>query len=271
MSLETLGPRSLCGGPVRGARLVRLTYFDDAGLFNKKQEPFIVIGGCIVNADCQLDALERAIRSIAECFIPKQDLPGFVFHATELWSGGKYFQRDRWPREKRMEILHALAEIPQRLEIPLSFGFQERAAAEKFARLHGVRLDWSSRDLELSLYADTYARFAESIELSMREAWPDEITILIGEDNPNIRSLTKVAHNHFRDPEWVKNINGELTYFPFERIKEGVHFSPKQESVPLQLADLATFCIKKRLVKDRDARGLYAKLKPMMLFHPKGV
>jgi hypothetical protein len=61
----------MSGGAVRGSRLVRLTDFDDAGLFNKKQEPFIVIGGYIVHADCQLEALERAIRKVAADYIPE--------------------------------------------------------------------------------------------------------------------------------------------------------------------------------------------------------
>jgi catechol 2,3-dioxygenase-like lactoylglutathione lyase family enzyme len=168
-----------------------------------------------------------------------------------------------------MAILKDLCQIPRSLDIPLSFGFQERSAAERFARAHGTRLDWSDRNLELSLYADTYARFAESIERTMRDVWPDEITILIGEDNAAIRALAKTAHNHFRDPDWIRATNPRLTYFPFERIKEGVHFSPKNESAAIQLADLVTFFVKKRLVKDKKARDLYSQLKPMMLFHPK--
>lgn len=256
--------RSLSGHELSGAKLVRLTYFDDAGLFNQKQEPFIVIGGCMVDADRQLVALEEEIAKVAEKHIPEEDRDGFVFHATALWSGSKYLDRDEWPLERRFAILRDLVRIPRMLDIPLTFGFQDRSAAERAT----PNLDWTSRDLELSYYADTYARFAESVERSMREIWPDEITIIFGEDNDAIRAMVKVAHNHFRDPAWVKSTNPSLTYFPFKKIKEGVHFSPKPESMPLQIADLVTFFVKKRLMRDKRAREFYAELKHLLLFHP---
>ena len=243
---------------------MRLSYFDDAGLFNGKQEPFIVIGGCIVDGDQQLVALEDELDRLICKHIPEQDRPGFVFHTTELWSGGRYFKRDKWPLEKRLKILHDIADIPQKLDIPLTFGHQSREAARRFA----PDRDWTERDLELSLYADTYARFAESVEQVMREVWSEENAILIGEDNDAIRSMVKVAHNHFRDRQWVEATNPNLIYFPFERIREGVHFSPKNESRPLQIADFVTFFVRKRLMKDRKAWDFYAKIEPHLLIHP---
>lgn len=42
---------------------MRLTYLDDAGLFNPKQEPFIVIGGAIIDADKQLIPLRSTLKA----------------------------------------------------------------------------------------------------------------------------------------------------------------------------------------------------------------
>jgi hypothetical protein len=50
----TLGVRrdpSLRWGPLRGDKIVRLVYLDEAGISNPKDEPFLVIAGIAVNAD----------------------------------------------------------------------------------------------------------------------------------------------------------------------------------------------------------------------------
>lgn len=244
---------------------MRLTYFDDAGLFNAQQEPFIVIGGIIVNGDEQLIPLENAIDALVRKHIPEKDWNGFVFHATELWSGGRYFARDAWPLEKRLEILGDLAAIPGQLETPVSLGYQDREVA---LRLLGAERR-GLRETELSLYLDCYARFCETVEHFMREVADDEVTLLIGEDNDAIRSMVKAAHQSFRDAKWVDSTNPLLTYFPFEKIREGVHFSPKPESKALQIADVCTFVIKRRLMNDPHVTAFYDLLKPWMIVHPE--
>lgn len=250
---------------VKGHRLMRLTYFDDAGLFNAQQEPFIVIGGVIVHADAQLIPLEEHIDRLVHEHIPEGDRTGFVFHAMELWHGGRYFDRENWPLQKRLEILADLAAIPAKFDIPVSFGYQKREHAWRF--IGPAKLN--SREVELQLYSDTYARFCESIEMFMREAASDEITVLIGEDNDAIHAVAKMAHQHYRDPNWVKETAPLLTYFPFERIRESVHFAKKPESKALQIADMCTFIIKRRLMNDPRIGPLYEALEPMMVVLPK--
>jgi hypothetical protein len=51
----------------------------------------------------------------------------------------------------------------------------------------------TARETELQLYADTYSRYCEAIEKFMRDVYPHEITLLIGEDNSAIRAITKEA------------------------------------------------------------------------------
>ena len=251
--------------PPHGKKVVKLTYFDDAGLFNAKQERYIVIGGCIVDGDSQLVTLESEISRLVEKYIPEDHRAGFVFHATELWSGGKYFNRDNWSFTRRLEILRDLVAIPRKLAIPLVFGFQDRAGAQSLP----PDPKWGDQNLELILYAHTYARFAETVERFMRKLWPDENTILIGEDNDAVRKMTKAAHNLYRNPAWVRSTNSQLLFFPFQRIREGVHFSPKHESAPLQLADIVTFFVKKRLMHDPNAGEFYSKLTDSLLVLPK--
>lgn len=244
---------------------MRLTYFDDAGLFNAQQEPFIVIGGVIVHADEQLIPVEEYIDALVQKHIPKGDWDDFIFHAMELWSGGRYFKRDKWSLEKRLEILADLAAIPEKFGIPVPFGYQDRKHAWRFFDPG----KFTARQIELQLYSDTYARFCESIEEFMRKAASNEITLLIGEDNDAIRALTRKAHQLYRDPKWVRETAPLLTYFPFERIREGVHFAGKPESKALQIADVCTFIIKKKLMNDPRIGPFYEALEPMMVILPK--
>jgi hypothetical protein len=111
---------------------LRLTYFDDAGLFNSQHEPFIVIGGMVVHGDDQLIPLENRLDELVEKHISIEDRNGFIFHAMEIWSGGRYFNRDKWSFETRVRILDDLVSIPNDLEIPVSFGYQNRQHAWRF-------------------------------------------------------------------------------------------------------------------------------------------
>src|SRR4051794_26608716 len=115
--------RSISGVPLNGNRLVRVAYLDEAGVSNPNHEPFLVVGGIIIDADRQMIAIEDRIDEICSDHIPEEDREGFVFHATELWSGGSYFDRKTWPREKRHQISMDIISIPRDFDIPISFGF----------------------------------------------------------------------------------------------------------------------------------------------------
>jgi hypothetical protein len=51
--------RALCGGELSGERLVRLVYMDEAGIGKLADEPALVAGAVILNADRQLAQVER--------------------------------------------------------------------------------------------------------------------------------------------------------------------------------------------------------------------
>jgi hypothetical protein len=259
------GARSISGTRLHGSCLVRLTYLDDAGLFNKAQEPFIVIGAAVIDADKQLIAVEDHIESLVRKHIPEKDWDGFVFHATELWSGGKYFKREEWPKEKRLAILEDLAAIPKQFDIPITFGFQAR----EFMRPSFYPPHYTDRDRELQGHVDAFTRCCETVEHFMRECTEDEITLLIFEDRDSVRQLVKEAHALYRDPKRMKAF-GHFLYFPFTKIRDTVHFAKKSESRHLQIADTCTFIIKKHLMKDPAIAPFYEALKPLLLVLPKG-
>jgi hypothetical protein len=47
------------------------------------------------------EAVENDIGSVIAKFIPEKDRDGLILHATELFSGGKYFDRINWRNKVR--------------------------------------------------------------------------------------------------------------------------------------------------------------------------
>src|SRR5215204_1657970 len=112
--------RAFGGAALEGESLVRLVYVDEAGISNRRHEPFLVVAAAIVDADKKLIALERHFDKLVERHIPEEHRGEFVFHATELFNGGgKVFKRPlpneqnpQWPIERRLKIADDLADIP---------------------------------------------------------------------------------------------------------------------------------------------------------------
>jgi hypothetical protein len=75
------------GGPLHGHKLVRIAYLDEAGISDK--EPFAVVAAVIIDGDRHWRALHDALSGLADLCAPPEKRNGFIFHATELFGGGK--------------------------------------------------------------------------------------------------------------------------------------------------------------------------------------
>jgi hypothetical protein len=110
-----------------GRKLVRFAFLDEGGI--AQHEPNVVVAGVYVHADDQLIPLETELEALVHKHIPEKDWDGFVFHAANIWSGSKFFKdRDAWPWERRAAILDDLANIPQKLEIPIIYSWLSKDA-----------------------------------------------------------------------------------------------------------------------------------------------
>jgi hypothetical protein len=110
-----------------GHNLVRLVYLDEGGV--SAREPLVVVAGVVVNADRSLVAVESYLDVLIEKHIPPADRSAFIFHATELWSGSRYFKDDAlWPLDRRLAILDDLVQIPRMFDIPVVYGLPGRTS-----------------------------------------------------------------------------------------------------------------------------------------------
>jgi uncharacterized protein DUF3800 len=262
-----LAPKALGRGLIGGDRLVRFVYLDEAGISNAAQEPFVVVAGPLVHADGQWKALDAELRAIAEEELPAEmrENSEFVFHTTELFSGGKKFPRDQWSRERRWSILDRLVSVPQRHNIPVAWGFAER---ERLAAYDPEQYEGIPRDPAALSHAIAFVICAISVERWLRENTKDEVATIVAEDNPQIRQHLKGAQLWAQRTKnfGAMSIFANAGYLPFERIVDTVHFARKSESALLQLADVCAFFIKRALMKKPEAERFIAPIRKQM-FH----
>lgn len=274
MSASITGSRAFGGLPLRGNKIMRLVYLDEAGISNPAHEPFLVVAGVAVNADKQFKEIEGYLDGLAKKHIPDEKRGGFAFHAMELFHGTKNFNRTTWEFEKRLEILDDLALIPKKFDLPVCWGATERQSAPGL-----LSKPTSPLLLEQIIHGNAFFKFVMQIEVVMRATANDEVAMLIAEDRPIMRRMLKIAHAMLqgraprRFQEELDNIKGEFftKLLPLERIIETVHFAQKGKSSLLQVADICAFSIKRGMMKASHSERLFGSLRGQLVFTPSVV
>ena len=242
---------------------MRVVYLDESG--TSRREPLALVAGVIIDADHQMIAVEERLEQLVRKHIPEADHENFFFHATNIWSGTKYFKdRDVWPLSRRCEILHDLVRIPSQCDLPILFGCCPRN--RQLTKSSGAPIEESERDAVVHSIA--FLECACRIEKIMRQLWPTEVALLIAEDRPIVRKTLRQVQSWAQN-KTVPHEGEEREYLPFRHIRDTPHFAGKKESPLLQLADICAFVIRGHLNERRHNRPLYDKLRPMMVVHPK--
>lgn len=245
--------------------MVRLVYVDEAGISDKRQEPFLVVAGVIIDADKQLVALERHLDKIVARHIPPEHHGNFVFHASHLFNGGgKVFTRDNpeWPLQKRLAIADELAAIPAKFRIPLPMTWVERANFPSNAEYRSIRTD---AEKTLAAHVAAFVACAIQVEQWMRRQTNGEVCMMVVEDNDNARRFIRQFQNYYQTQDVAKDLDAEARkFFPFRRIKHDPLFEPKKRSSILQLADFWAYVAKRFAMdtEDRRYRRFYDPMHP---------
>lgn len=252
--------------PLAGERLVRLTYLDEGGI--SAQEEDVVVAGVIVDGDRQLAAVEKHLRELTIKHIPEPDRRGFIFHATNIFSGTKYYKnRELWPWERRAAILNDLADIPDLFQLPIAFGIANKR------RIDGEVPQASAVVLDLVYHACAFANATQVVERYFRRDYPDEFTIIIAEDRQSVRRFMKEVQAVLQGrgsvdlPEDVLSLFGEL---PYHHIRDTLHWAAKHESPLLQVADTCAFLLRGAAAKHPRADQFVERLVASTLLYPEG-
>ena len=256
--------RAIDGSPLVGQRLVRIVYLDESGTSREEQQA--VVAGVVIDGDNQLVAIEEHIERLVERHIPEEDREGFIFHATNIWSATKYFKdRDAWPLDRRLEILHDLVEVPEQFDLPVVYGSCPRNEPIEGAPAGSI-VDEHVRDIVVHSIA--FYECARVVEKVMREYWPEENAVLIAEDRPSVKETVRHVHSRMRTRK-LPPLGADHNYLPLSHIRDTVHWAGKMHSRHLQLADICAFVIRGHLDGHPQNTPLYSKLLPMMAVYPK--
>jgi hypothetical protein len=256
--------RCFGGGILEGGSPVRLTYLDEAGISNPRQEPYLVIAGIILHGDQHWRPLEEELRAIGRRYLPDEAKP--LFHAKDIFHGSGAFDRNnkKWPRHRRWHLLAELCELPRKFDVPVVVAFTERARfrtqiLEQFPKL-------SAANIQIITHADTFVRAAMAVEGWMSlSANKNESALMVAEDAPNMRKILKAVHSGYTDR--FRLIGDGLKLFHSNHIVDTVHFAGKRESMPLQVADACAFIIKRRLMQIADSVTFFDVLRPQIAWH----
>jgi hypothetical protein len=235
---------------------MRLVYIDEAGLSNPKHEPILVVAGVVIDADKQLVAIERHLDKLMHRYIPPQHHDGFVFSAKDIFNGdNKVFRRDdpAWPLRKRLEIADDLAAIPAKFKLPICIGMYNR-------------LENSMNVDVVGQHALAFMGCAMNAEHWMRRSSPNEVCMIVAENNDSAKRLISDSQRYHQDPKLRETLEArEKLHFPLRKIKEDPLFQPKRQSHPLIIADFCAYAIKRAAMNKPHAGRFFIPFKDQIV------
>lgn len=246
---------------------MRMAYLDEAGISNPKHEPFVVVAGVLVNADTQWQAVESYLADLADEYAPPEHRQNFHFHATELFSGGKIFPRDKYDKEHRWKILDEILKIPKKFKLPIAPGWVNRA------KLSAKYLDEDSRQLTLRAQTVAFAVASYAVDFYMqngKDVANGEVASLVVENNYEVREQLKNFHKFNRNPRNAEMLRTQgYGMMAYKRIIGTPHFEEKGDSSALQIADACAFAIKRHLMKTPESARFYGAIQSGMILLDK--
>jgi hypothetical protein len=220
---------------------------DESG--TSRQSPFLVVAGVIVHADTQLGPIEDSLRGLIENYVSPQLREGFIFHATDLFRGDNDLPPEIQDQAVRHEMLEKLMAIPARHQVQLCYGFIKK---EKFRAFNATRAADGQR-LRIAMHAAAIALCTVAAEDWLRYRAKNEVAMLFAENNDEVRVAARKTQILMRSSEACQKLNmAAKRLLPLQRIKDGINFVTKEESLALQLADCCAWSVRKYLTNSKD-------------------
>jgi hypothetical protein len=232
-----------------GKNLVRLVYLDEGGVDFKA--PILCVAGVLIHGDNEWPEVDRRILTLIDKHIPAPDRAGFIFHATDLFHGSRYFDRRKpeWAsQEKRIGIFNELAQIIEDLHLPVVAGNYRK---EEFGK--GLLPPIDTPQFRGNLIHSTAAMDCLiRTDKWLEEYAPEELATVVHEDGTPAKKLIKHTLRKLRNVEAMdaEGLDAETRAkfnLPLRRVIDTVHFAEKADARPLQLADLCAFILARGL------------------------
>lgn len=265
-------PRALGGGPLAGDRIVRIAYLDEFGIGDPAREPHVVVAATCIHADLQWKEISQYLFGMAAKYVPKEKISNFMgFHALELFSGGKTFERKPGEYGSWWHVLEEILSLPAKFDLPVIYGVVERKLFLPGTRGHDNAVR-NNIDPIVAAQMVAFTMAAYGIEHWMKRVTQNEVIEMIMENNSDTRDALKALQRMLMDPHirgsFIPDDMAET--FNFSRIIWPVRFEEKgDETSPLQLADACAWAIRRRLAGEPDSDRFYNLIAPQIINTPR--
>jgi hypothetical protein len=234
---------------------MRVTYMDESG--SSPREPVVVAAAVIIHGDDQVIPIEEHLEKLIEKHIPEKQRFDFAFHATDLYHGGGkksiFSDKKIWTQEKRWAIIDDLVSVPSLFNIPICYGMVKKSEFEESILIKNPRRVLTSHAMAIVLCE-------LNIERWMTKNTNNEITHIVAEDNNEVREAARISHVLLRHKALKSMIEVSKYPLPLRRIRDGLQFTSKRESMLLQVADVCAWSIRRLLNGAPDCDRFYRPL-----------
>jgi hypothetical protein len=217
--------RCFGGGRLADGNPLRYVYLDEAG--TSAREQIAIVAGVVIHAETEWRPLNDYLEFLRQRYVPSHLRDGYVFHATDLFSGGK--NRADFPDAYRWRILDRLVSAPRKFRLGVVFGYRRKEEA------------WPDGPIaEASMrHAFAFAVCLSSANDYIKARFPKELATVWAEDCTHIRKKLKAVPKMIREhPEIFRR-------HAFDAITDSVNFAIKAEAPLLQIADACAFAIRR--------------------------
>lgn len=257
---------------VPGVLHVRLIYTDEAGTSGSSHESVRIVASIIVQPDREFRTLESEIKRISDFHVPYQNRQNFHFHAKDIFNGARWYDRERWKFEDRLDFFKEILSLMFVNDIPISVGVV-------FKDTFKIPSDLSIKR-EIFDHCSAFAMCVERADAFLQKyLGGDELGTIIAEDVPERRKILSHMGLIYRDhtlhladqslrPNRYQRERGEhplpVTY-NIRNIIDVPHFVEKGRAPLLQLADASAFAFRRCLSRQPHGNDLiFAMLGPII-------
>lgn len=227
---------------------MQFVYFDEAGTANPKEEPILVVTGVVVDADVQWMKARNRLREITEDFFEGEVPEGALLHAKDIFGGAGHFPRSKYSLAKRLGLLRSVLAVTDELTLPIVYGSALRNATAVFPDLLSLGQAFKNNYAHMMCFLGCVA----SIERLLRDVGhEEEVATLVFENSEESKAMVKRVHKIMSDRNGMKlHVPVSMQpFFPVTRIVDTTHFCLKDEAPLLQIADAASFCLRRYIAK----------------------
>ena len=194
----------------------------------------------------------------------------FAFHAKELWHGEGFFPRENWSRERRLEILGHLADIPQKFHLPIIYSCVKRSKyPPKNPPANSPKRVFRRAQREATKRCHTicFLSCLEQVERWMECKHQEEKVFVVHELHENHKADLSEISKFFSNPRARSTIENDpdINWSALTHLVEEPLFVRKSGSSLVQIADVCAFILSRALAEKEHSKPLLEKIRPNLV------